>query len=43
MGNVLREIVSGDDAVHLAVWTTTPWTLTANMASQLTPMTLCSC
>jgi isoleucyl-tRNA synthetase len=31
MANVFRKILSGDDAVHLVVWTTTPWTLTANM------------
>lgn len=31
MGNVLREIVTGEESVHLLVWTTTPWTLTANM------------
>lgn len=31
MSPVLREIISGEPYVHLLVWTTTPWTLTANM------------
>lgn len=30
---VLREIVSSEPQVQLLVWTTTPWTLTANMVS----------
>jgi isoleucyl-tRNA synthetase len=42
----LRNIVSTEDKVQLAVWTTTPWTLSANMVrvndrlvgSQLTPL-----
>jgi isoleucyl-tRNA synthetase len=41
----LRNIVSTQDKVQLAVWTTTPWTLSANMVRvsdrfflQLTPL-----
>jgi isoleucyl-tRNA synthetase len=31
MGNVLRELLNAEGSAQLVVWTTTPWTLTANM------------
>ena len=31
MSDALRTLISGKDNVSLLVWTTTPWTLTANM------------
>ncbi|KDQ60188.1 hypothetical protein JAAARDRAFT_598772 [Jaapia argillacea MUCL 33604] len=31
MSNILRELFDGHTQIHLLVWTTTPWTLTANM------------
>lgn len=29
----LRELLAGEESAHLVVWTTTPWTLTANMVT----------
>ncbi|KAG6909906.1 hypothetical protein DXG01_014426 [Tephrocybe rancida] len=34
---VLQELVSTTPSVHLLVWTTTPWTLTANMGIAVNP------
>lgn len=31
----LRSLVAGERKVQLLVWTTTPWTLTANMVQAL--------
>lgn len=31
----LRSLVAGETKVQLLVWTTTPWTLTANMVQAL--------
>lgn len=31
MSNVLRKLLAHEQSAHLLVWTTTPWTLTANM------------
>lgn len=33
MSTALRALVNGQRKVRLLVWTTTPWTLTANMVS----------
>jgi isoleucyl-tRNA synthetase len=33
MSSVLHDILSGEQSVHLVVWTTTPWTMTANMVN----------
>lgn len=33
MSTPLRELLSNGEKAHLLVWTTTPWTLTANMVS----------
>ncbi|KAI0938609.1 hypothetical protein AcW1_001709 [Taiwanofungus camphoratus] len=37
MGTTLRTLVSSGRNVRLLVWTTTPWTLTANMAIAVNP------
>ncbi|PCH44886.1 isoleucyl-tRNA synthetase [Wolfiporia cocos MD-104 SS10] len=37
MSPVLRTLISGRADVRLLVWTTTPWTLTANMAIAVNP------
>ncbi|OBZ77732.1 Isoleucine--tRNA ligase [Grifola frondosa] len=37
MSPVLRTLVGGHKGVNLLVWTTTPWTLTANMAIAVNP------
>ncbi|KAF8067764.1 tRNA synthetases class I-domain-containing protein [Lyophyllum atratum] len=34
---VIQELVSSESSVHLLVWTTTPWTLTANMGIAVHP------
>ncbi|OAX32892.1 isoleucyl-tRNA synthetase [Rhizopogon vinicolor AM-OR11-026] len=36
-GTVLREILAGEPLASLLVWTTTPWTLTANMGIAVHP------
>lgn len=33
----LRSLLNGEDPVRLLVWTTTPWTLTANMGIAVNP------
>lgn len=33
----LQSLLNGEDPVRLLVWTTTPWTLTANMGIAVNP------
>ncbi|KAI0747007.1 isoleucyl-tRNA synthetase [Daedaleopsis nitida] len=37
MSDAFRALIAGKDDVFLLVWTTTPWTLTANMAIAVNP------